>query len=254
MESGPLTSGVLFRLFFFEASLGCRFSGGASSDDEFVQDTNQPRGRRWLDLHLDKDAFPALEDDRFRELMTLVPWKSGVCHDFAKILATRDSNLVKAVIGLEAVDSVSADVVSTYCIDKLSRGTRTTEGHANTNRAYFTRQLAFLEFLNGVDDLQASLDEIAAEMGKTPRKAQRKLPMINGKLLLVTETTFVAFMKHVRSEREQQVRNEQVSLLSLTWFGTYVCRMRMRTMLTGCLIWKSLLQKLRLEMKFKEEE
>lgn len=184
---------------------GCRFDSAVLPDEEDLETKDQPKGRKWLDLHLDEDVLETLQDATYGELMKLVPWKSGVCHDFARVLATRDATLVKAVLGLEAVESVPDDLVSTHCLDILGRGSNGTRGHANTNRSYFSRQLAFLEFLHSKKTHQSSVEKIAKSLSRTPREIRNLLPRINGPLLLASDKAFVEFMTQIRTGREVHV-------------------------------------------------
>lgn len=192
----------------------CRFDSDVRPDDEDVEAVkNQPKGRKWLDLHLDEDVLETLQDDTYGELMKLVPWKSGVCHDFARVLATRDVTLVKAVLGLEAAESVPRDLLSTHCLDILGRGSGGTHRHANTNRSYFSRQLAFLEFLHANETHQSTIETIAKSLSRTSGEIRRLLPRVNRPILLASDKAFVEFLTHIRSGREVHV-SERFMIIS----------------------------------------
>lgn len=195
-----------FFLFLFKNVISeSRFESALFPEEEESEQNNEPKGRRWLDAHLDEEAITLMQDERYTQLMEFVPWKSGVCYDFARILATRDVTLVKSVLGLEFVQSVPADLVATHCEDTLGRGSRETQGHANTNRSYFSRQLGFLEFLSTSEDHQSSIEKIAKELGKSAAEARRILPRINGPVLLASDAALKAYLIHIRSERDVHV-------------------------------------------------
>lgn len=135
----------------------------------------------------------------------LKPYESGVCFDFASVLASRDPTLIQSILGLSAVHPISRERTDTVAGDWLGRGNRGTDGHANTNKSYWPRQLNFFEFLMENPDLQTSVEDLAKEMNIDRQVAIDRLRWKEGKLMLATPEACIAYLEHKRGQREELV-------------------------------------------------
>lgn len=190
-----------------------------------------PQGRLWLDKH-QTQLRAALHRNRnnetYKRLMEFVPYKFGVCRDYASLLATRDCALIKSVLGLGALRQIDRGRVEIFVRDALTRGARPSGGGGRTNRCYWPRQLAYLEFVHDKLELQVTLEDLALEMGKTTEEASVFVDIGDDLISFVNEKSAVAFLEHVKKLRETPVSPPTSLSIMDSCFRHWIVKMKIR--------------------------